>query len=240
MNVPAIIKNTALKIYVQVYNAFNPSTGNKICSDIEELNTVVQYAEPRSDINEHLPTLFMEAYSLTPKVIVELGTRGADSTFALEKVAHLCDSRLISVDLEPCRSEEVFSNWYFIQEDDLLFAKRFKEWAQEKMMNTEIDFLFLDTSHEYEHTKQEIEAWFPLVSPDGKIAFHDTNMGRLYKRQDGSRGIGWDNDRGVIRAIEEFLGTPLDETRNFQTIIKGWQVTHWSTCSGLTLMERVG
>ena len=75
-----------------------------------------------------------------------------------------------------------------------------------------VDVLFIDTSHLYEHTVKEIEAWFPLLAPNALVMFHDTNLRPNYTRQNGTCGVGWDNDRGVIRAIEEYLGETLDET----------------------------
>ena len=36
-----------------------------------------------------------------------------------------------------------------------------------------IDFLYIDTAHEFEHVKKEINLWFPKVRPGGMIAGHD-------------------------------------------------------------------
>ena len=39
--------------------------------------------------------------AVRPRLIVELGVRSGESTFALERVARLCGSTMVSVDVEP-------------------------------------------------------------------------------------------------------------------------------------------
>ena len=79
-----------------------------------------------------------------------------------------------------------------------------------------VDMLFNDTSHTYGDTVRELEVWGPLMSDRAAIVLHDTNMpaSLSYHVKDGSTGRSWDNDRGVIRAVSEFVGAQLDE--------KGW------------------
>ena len=50
------------------------------------------------------------------------------------------------------------------------------------------------------------------------MILHDTNMKRIYRRADRSLGLGWDNDRGVIRALEETLGAKFNEEQDFVTV----------------------
>src|SRR5581483_12486208 len=104
----------------------------------------------------------------------------------------------------------------------MTFAGRFPTWCAEHGIEPGIDVLFIDTSHLYEHTKQEIAAWFPLLAPEARVFFHDTNLKGVFFRRDGSMGLGWDNQRGVIRAIEEHLGTRLPEKRDFIDARAGW------------------
>ena len=68
--------------------------------------------------------------------------------------------------------------------------------------------------------------------------FHDTNMRNVYRRMDNTIGIGWDNSRGVIRAIEEFLGREYDETRFFVDVTDEWLICHHPHLSGLSYMKR--
>ena len=125
-----------------------------------------------------------------------------------------------------------------MKSDDIAFAEHFAEWCGEHQLNPSIDVLFVDTSHEYEHTLAELARWLPLLSSRCKVFFHDTNMMKLYRRKDGSKGVGWNNNRGVIAAIEKCLGQTFDERKDFIAFAGDWLVKHHSICSGLTILER--
>lgn len=45
--------------------------------------------------------------------------------------------------------------------------------ASKLFEDNSIDFLYIDTAHEFEHVKKEINLWFPKVKPGGVIAGHD-------------------------------------------------------------------
>lgn len=51
----------------------------------------------------------------------------------------------------------------------------------------QLDSVFIDASHEYEHISGDIQAWRELVRPGGIIAGHDF----------------WPPDQGVMRAVHE-------------------------------------
>jgi hypothetical protein len=59
-------------------------------------------------------------------------------------------------------------------------------------------------------------------------------------RRDGCFQLSWDNQRGVIRAIEDYLGVSIDESKPFSDQIGDWMVRHWPNCNGLTIMDRIG
>ena len=58
-----------------------------------------------SAVSKGRMTLFTEALSVHPSLIVELGVRGGESTFVFERVAKMCGSQLGSVDIEDCAEE---------------------------------------------------------------------------------------------------------------------------------------
>ncbi|HLJ62503.1 MAG TPA: class I SAM-dependent methyltransferase [Stellaceae bacterium] len=193
----------------------------------------------REDIGDHLSTLFSETLVMRPRLIVELGVRQGASRFALEQAARLCGSALVSSDLDDCSAVCSQSpRWYFVKQDDIAFAGEFPEWCAARNIAPGIDVLFIDTSHLYEHTVQEIRAWFPLLSSCCKVIFHDTNLRKYFRRLDGTIGGGWDNERGVIRAIEERLDTKFNERIDFVTTVDEWTIRHWAHCNGLTVLER--
>ncbi|MEK7158176.1 MAG: class I SAM-dependent methyltransferase [Patescibacteria group bacterium] len=208
-------------------------------SGMKELDEIRLHARKWSDLSDHLENLFVLAMEQRPRLIVELGVRGGESTLVFDHVARICHSKIVSVDLEDCTDITNFSNWTFVQKDDVQFGREFGEWCREHNTDSKIDLLFLDTSHFFEHTLKEIEAWFPWLSDRGIVCFHDTNMRRIYRRRDGSRGVGWNNHRGVIRAIEQYFHKAFDERQDFVDLCNGWIIEHHANCSGLTVLKKI-
>jgi hypothetical protein len=100
--------------------------------------------------------------------------------------------------------------------------------------------LFIDTSHLYEHTRTEIQAWFPHLRDRATVIFHDTNLNRTSRTHNHTiLNIGWDNQRGVIRAIEELLGKKLNENASFAGMVNEWLVRHYPNSFGLTVLKRL-
>ncbi|MDG1476885.1 MAG: class I SAM-dependent methyltransferase [Vicingaceae bacterium] len=231
-------KYHGLQLRHTLHNAFVSSPKKGAYTDSDEYNKIVDHAVERSDINEHLTTIFNAGMAQKPKLMVELGVRSGESTFVLEKVAKLCDATLVSDDLDPCINASAWKKWFFVQQDDITFAKEFPDFCAKNNISGKIDLLFIDTSHLYEHTVQEIASWFPLLADNFTVIFHDTNLVDVYHRNDGSIGIAWDNDRAVIRAIEEHYNTSFDESKDFTTTVDGVKVTHYANCCGLTILEK--
>lgn len=122
-----------------------------------------------SDIQSHLPRFVEMVDDLDATHVIELGTRTGVSTiawlYALER-----RGRLTSVDLDPQPPIGEYDHWTFIQGDDL---------APGVLARMEpADIVFLDTSHWYENTVAELEAYLPFVRPGGRIVCHDTQLRR--------------------------------------------------------------
>lgn len=212
-----------------------------ISSDLSFLNDIHRKTLTRTDISDHLSKLFLAGLHLKNGIIVELGVRGGESTFVWERIAHLTDSKLISVDVEDCSDISSLANWEFVQRDDIEFAKEFEAWSHERNISSQIDILFIDTSHQYEHTKQEIASWFPFLKTNSKVIFHDTNVDTIfYLRKDRSMGVpGIDNWRGVIAALEDYFETHFDERNDFVDYRKEWLIRHYANSNGLTILEKM-
>ncbi len=225
-------------LFARSYNFFHPLKKKDFESDDIFERELFEKSLKRTDINDHLLTIYRESVEITPKLIVELGVRGGESTFVFERVAKKVNSTLISVDMDDCSKITDYEKWFFVQSDDIEFAKRFEVWCKERGLEPKIDILFIDTSHIYSHTKEEIEYWFPYLSQRAKVFFHDTNINFLFRRKDGSYENGWDNKRGVIRAIEEFCGKGFNEKAEFEDFCKGFKIKHFPYCSGLTILAK--
>lgn len=122
-----------------------------------------------TDIHEHLATLYMLTVELNLKRIVELGTRGGESTIALLEAAKQIGGRVCSIDIDPClqakakvRVYELQKYWMFIQGDDL-----------EVKWEKPIDHLFIDTTHTFDQTIKELGKYEPYVEYGGIMTFHD-------------------------------------------------------------------
>ena len=232
--------NWLIKVYNYFIDLINLKSKNSYnMSNHNELNEIKKRSLIRNDISDHLVTLFIEALSIKPKLMVELGVRGGESTFVLERVAKLCNSNLVSVDIEDCSHISSLSNWLFFQGDDIEFANNFEKWCDNHDIKPIIDVIFIDTNHLYEHTIKEIHQWFPFLSNNSKVFFHDTNCNGIYFRKDGSMGIGWNNKRGVTRALETYFNKKYNEKKDFIDFRKGWIINHHAFCNGFTILTKI-
>ena len=197
----------------------------------------------KTDISDHLSTIFYFTRDANPKLIVELGTRGGESTKALLAASASCDSVMLSVDINDCKHTSMPFNehWNFIKADDIEFGRDgFVEWCDSKSIPAKIGVLFIDTSHEYNHTKLELETWLKYLDENGTIILHDTNMGKgVFSRRDGSIGLSWDNERGVIRAIEDLMESRYDESTFFCDFNEEYSLLHFPSCNGLSIIKKV-
>ncbi|MEM8487974.1 MAG: class I SAM-dependent methyltransferase [Bacteroidota bacterium] len=239
-NIWRSIRGRAINWYVDTYNAIRSGhTNTGTASGISAFEEIQQHARKRSDINEHLAMLFAETIRMRPKLIVEMGVRGGESTFAFERAAQFSDATLLSIDIDDCESASSYPHWHFLQADDIAFSKEFPAWCKNQGIEPKVEVMFIDTSHFYDHTVQEIEHWFPYLADHAIVFFHDTNMQDIYRRRDGSLGRGWQNDRGVIRAVEDYFKKSFDETRDFVHVEPGWIIRHYAHNSGMTVLERI-
>ena len=129
-----------------------------------------------SDIQEYLPLLHDAARSYPQARVLELGSRKGNSTLAFlagaeESGGHVWSCDIDDVTAGPGRDGPWAGceRWTFIHGDDMHPAVRAK-------LPAEVDVLFIDTSHEYEHTLGELEAYMPRVAPGGVALFHDTKF----------------------------------------------------------------
>ena len=137
---------------------------------------------------------YLFEYALKADKVVELGVGEGNSTLALLKAVAQNKRKLISIDKgnapvahKRIKESGLEENWIFIQEDDL-------QITMNNIGLTAIDLLYIDTSHEYEHTKKELEKFLPLVADKGIVLLHDISP------------TGWD----VQKAIDDFLSFHSD------------------------------
>lgn len=76
------------------------------------------------------------------------------------------------------------------------------EKAVEQFTPNSINFVFIDANHDYEHVKQDIELWWPLLVPNGIMCGHDFGK--------------W----GVTKAVREVFPDALNPVRTIWKIQK--------------------
>ena len=150
------------------------------------MNNTLNGILAESDISEHLSTLFFLTIEFDLKRILELGVRDGNSTIALTEAASKIDGHVWSIDIDSCndarqkvKSLDLEKYWTFIQGDDIVIGQN---W------NQNVDHIFIDTSHSYSHTLQELKSYVKFLKPNGFITFHDT---RAFP--------------GVLKAIRDFV-----------------------------------
>lgn len=122
-----------------------------------------------SDIYLHLPRFVgMVEMSQATKVI-ELGTRTGVSTIAWLHALEKTGGHLWSVDLDAKPPIGDYPHWTYIQGND-------EKPDVFDALPDQVDILFLDTSHHYEHTRRELELYVSKVKPGGVIVCHDTEL----------------------------------------------------------------
>jgi len=186
----------------------------------------------RIAIHASLESLFTEACDIRPRTIVELGvSKEALANKVLAMVAELNNSDFFSCDLYDFSEACSYPKWTFHQGDDVQFASLYP--------GPPVDLLFIDTNELYHHVCDEIKAWVPKLSPRATVMFRCTNLQKILFYENGrTTGLGWNNDRGVIRAIEDTLHVSFDETKTFEGSMGGWSIKHWPWGAGLTVLRR--
>jgi hypothetical protein len=209
---------------------------DKVRAGFKEVSVLAE-ANRRIAIHACLGMIFTETVKAAPKMIVELGvSREALVNKALVGAAELFGARVVSCDLGDFSDVCPYPRWSFCRGDAREFGHRFRTLAGGTQ---DVDVLLVDCDEKYETTREIIRAWMPNLAPACTVMFRCTNLAKVLHYEDGtSTSLGWDNDRGVIRAVEDELGVFFDETKSFEGILSGWQVRHIPWGAGLTVLRR--
>jgi predicted O-methyltransferase YrrM len=146
------------------------------------------------DIGEQLEILESIIIDNNLKSVLELGVREGVSTIHFLLALKKTNGKLISIDIEPCEEaiklikefncEDI---WTFVQSDDI---------------NINIfglyDLIFIDTSHTYNHTLNELNKYSQLLKKDGFIILHDISNGYKDSKNEETHG------NQVTQAINDF------------------------------------
>ena len=153
------------------------------------------------DISDNGFLLFELARSFNRPNILELGTCTGQSTIFLALGAKDRDGQVLSVDkVEPVSEfterKYKYEVEYYIKV--LIGDDTNKETITEIEKQTPFDIIFIDTSHEYYHTLQELNIYNKMLKHKGYILLHDSEI------------------PGIDEAIHKFI----NENEEFRIILK--------------------
>lgn len=153
------------------------------------------------DSDKHLLTLFSLCLTTGGKNFIELGVRNGDTTLPLLLASEKLKATLYSVDIkkteyEPEKNLKPF--WKFFEMDSVKFLE---EWD----VNKNIDLIYIDDWHSYDHVKKQLEILDKIVSPKTIILLHDLMYGNtcpFYHTDLTMKEGQWANG-GPYRAVAE-------------------------------------
>ena len=154
------------------------------------------------DSDRHLMSLFGIALGSKAKTIIELGVRNGDTTLPLSLAAKHNNGHVYSVDINDTNyrlPNDLQGNQTFIKSDAIEFLEK---WDS----NIDIDLIYIDDWHSYEHVKKELEILDSKISPSTIILLHDLMYGETcpfyHVDLTNSAGSQWSHG-GPYRAVAE-------------------------------------
>jgi predicted O-methyltransferase YrrM len=162
-----------------------------------DLSTVVRIGEEYhlrlgrwSDLGQHMRGLHDLALDYEDPTVVELGVREGASTIAFLDALTSVGGHLYSIDIDHPKVPIWWADtglWTFLIGDDVSPAVIAE-------IPERIDILFIDSSHYYQQTIDELDAYAYRVRPGGLILLHDTEL---------SVPPGWTGDPFPVRRALE-------------------------------------
>lgn len=202
-----------------------------------------------TEISSLVPAIFFHSYLKKPKLIVEAGVCLGYSTQAFNAINMLCNSVLLGLDNDP-NAQPAYNNIHqanFLLINDVTFGSYYENSPYKQ---TPLDIVFIDTSHQYEHTMAEIHHFMPLLAADGIFMFHDSNVTPLtidgrpaFWRINNTIQLAAENPKGVAPAIKQYWGIDFDESQYVNTTFvkngQKWHFVHYPFCNGLAVLKKI-
>ena len=197
----------------------------------------------KSDINEHLPTLYK--YAIDCESILELGVRGVVSTWAFAHGLQNNDKetkKLIMNDIVPCDLNKILGaledtdiDVEYIWKDDLLLE-----------LNEQVDMTFIDTFHVYGQLKRELNKFSKMTNK--YIIMHDTTIDEIDSQIVRSCCGNMKKAKQVANEMTKSTGFTVDELlKGLQPAVdeflvenKNWKLLErFNNNNGLTVLKKI-
>ena len=153
-----------------------------LCDDLTQVekDTILKYLTDKLDYQSainylnYFYRLYWFASRSKAKHIVELGCTPGGSSIALLYAINRIDGRLWSCDLAQIGLNDM--SIYGVDDSRRTRVSLTKAADYGRMwLGPKLDLIYLDTSHTYEDTRDEVNAWLPHLREGGLFIFHDTS-----------------------------------------------------------------
>lgn len=192
----------------------------------------------RSDINEHLPTIYK--YAKECESIIELGVRGVVSSWAL--VNGLSENgksikKILLNDIEPCDIDAL------LNESNDTGVDISYEWKNDLDLDIveNVDMTFIDTWHVYAQLKRELDKFSKVTNK--YIIMHDTTVDEWHGetvRCQGGTGRAEIQSKATGFPVEEILKGLWPAIEEFLENNQNWKLKErFTNNNGLTILERI-
>lgn len=198
-------------------------------------NKYIHLCKSKSDINEHLPTLYN--YATNCESVFETGVRGVVSSWALTYglLNNNKDKKTIFLnDISPCNINELLENT-----KSLNIEINYK-WINnlDLDLHENYDLTFIDTWHIYGQLKRELNKFSKITNK--YIIMHDTTVDEW---EGETRRMHWDAEKQSLEtgfSVEEINKGLWPAIEEFVRDNKNWVIAErFTNNNGLTILKRV-
>lgn len=197
----------------------------------------------RSDIKQHLPTLYK--YATECESILELGVRGVVSTWAF---VHGLDNnnkstkKIIVNDIIECNIDTLLK----ASKDTKVNIESIWKNDLDIELKENVDMTFIDTLHAYGQLKRELDKFSKLTNK--YIIMHDTTVDGKYSQIVRKHSYNFDKSKKYAEDISKSVGIPAEELimglwpaiEEFLNENHNWVLfQRYHNNNGLTILKRV-
>lgn len=175
-----------------------------------------------SDLGGNALILLEKVKTRKNSTFVDLGVRHGVSSFTLLTDSEKNDNYVYGVDLVNYVLPEIIQHprYSLILNDSVTAGK---EWDS----NKKVDILFVDTLHIREQVLCELYYWYPKLSNNALIVFHDTNWPN--EKKDYYKGQYWERPEEAIKVFFELTNLNFED--------KNIKVEHYPDSWGMTFVQ---
>lgn len=184
--------------------SFRASLDAKIAALLDEIASTPEYVgSSNASIMSLLYTLI---YTCRLRNVLQLGTYVGFSALVMGDALKKVDGRLITVDPDE-RVNRIAQD--YIRRADLQRVVVFQEGSSIDTVTlaflsreAPFDLIYIDSLHNYDHAKQELALYWPMLRPSGYLCLDDASKAAV--------AFDTSDQGGVYRAVEEWLPTVSD------------------------------